>query len=381
MRVPSSKTDQNIYFVGVDATDLKTRETGLATWTVYRSRNGAAEVAYTTPTVTEIDATNMPGVYALLLDEDTTIAAGSDSEEYCVHITHAGMAPVTRTIELYRRDTTSGRTLDVSAGGEAGLDWANVGSPTTAVDLSGTTIKTTQKVDVDTIKTNPVVNGGTATFPTNATLASTTNITAGTITTVTTTTTATNVTTVNGLAANVITAASMADDASTEIANKVWDTDATGHQTQGTFGQAIGDPAADTNTIFKAVVTDATGATVGVDVVAVKAETASILTDTAEIGAAGAGLTAIDLPDQTMNITGNITGNLSGSVGSVTGAVGSVTGAVGSVTGLTASDVGAIKTKTDSLTYTVAGQVDANIQYVNDVQVNGNGQAGTEWGP
>jgi hypothetical protein len=52
----------------------------------------------------------------------------------------------------------------------------------------------------------------------------------------------------------------------------------------------------------------------------------------ARIGAAGAGLTAIDLPDQTMNITGNITGNLSGSVGSVTGAVGSVTGAVGSVT-------------------------------------------------
>jgi hypothetical protein len=53
------------------------------------------------------------------------------------------------------KPTTAGRALDVSAGGEAGLDWANVGSPTTALDLSGTTIKTTQKVDVDTIKTNP----------------------------------------------------------------------------------------------------------------------------------------------------------------------------------------------------------------------------------
>jgi hypothetical protein len=79
------------------------------------------------------------------------------------------------------KPTTAGRALDVSAGGEAGVDWANVGSPTTAVDLSGTTIKTTQKVDVDTIKTNPVVNGGTITFPTNATVASTTNLTAGTI--------------------------------------------------------------------------------------------------------------------------------------------------------------------------------------------------------
>lgn len=40
------------------------------------------------------------------------------------------------------------------------------------------------------------------------------------------------------------------------------------------------------------------------------------------IGAAGAGLTNIDLPNQTMDIVGNITGNLSGSVGSVTAAVG-----------------------------------------------------------
>lgn len=44
-----------------------------------------------------------------------------------------------------------------------------------------------------------------------------------------------------------------------------------------------------------------------------------ILLDTAEIGTAGAGLTNINLPNQTMDITGNITGNLSGSVGSVTG--------------------------------------------------------------
>src|SRR6185436_14079896 len=105
------------------------------------------------------------------------------------------------------KPTVAGRTLDVSTTGEAGVDWANVGSPTTTVDLSGTTIKTTQKVDVDTIKTNPVVNGGTITFPTNATVASTTNITAGTVTT------ATNVTTVNGLAANVITATAIAADA------------------------------------------------------------------------------------------------------------------------------------------------------------------------
>jgi hypothetical protein len=146
-----------------------------------------------------------------------------------------------------------------------------------------------------------------ATFPT--TVASTTNITAGTITT------ATNVTTVNGLAAGVITNASIANNAINDakvdsdvtiasvtgtiggltaaalkdffdtdstttygsavsgsvvkeiadnaagsggpsaatIAAAVWDLDATGHQTTGTFGQAIGDPGADTDTIWALV--------------------------------------------------------------------------------------------------------------------------------
>lgn len=63
---------------------------------------------------------------------------------------------------------------------------------------------------------------------------------------------------------------------------------------------------------------------------------ADILVDTAEIGTAGAGLTNINLPNQTMDIIGNITGNLSGSVGSVTGNIdGNVTGSVGSIAGTT----------------------------------------------
>jgi hypothetical protein len=43
--------------------------------------------------------------------------------------------------------------------------------------------------------------------------------------------------------------------------------------------------------------------------------------------------------------------------------------------------VALVKAKTDGLTFTVAGVLDANIQYVNDVQITGNGQTGTEWGP
>lgn len=43
--------------------------------------------------------------------------------------------------------------------------------------------------------------------------------------------------------------------------------------------------------------------------------------------------------------------------------------------------VDAIKAKTDSLTFTQAGEVDANIQSVNDTAVTGDGGEGTEWGP
>ena len=111
MRIPSGVTDQYIYFVAVDSTDFTTRETGLTTFTVYRSRNGAAAAAMTTPTINETDATNMPGVYELLLDEDMTIGAGNDTEEMVFHITQASMAPVTRTIEIYRPKITAGNTL------------------------------------------------------------------------------------------------------------------------------------------------------------------------------------------------------------------------------------------------------------------------------
>jgi len=81
---------------------------------------------------------------------------------------------------------------------------------------------------------------------------------------------------------------------------------------------------------------------------------ADINTLITQVGTAGDGLTAINLPNQTMDITGN----LSGSVGSVTGAVGSVTGAVGSVTAQVTADMTAISgdtTAADNLEATYDG--------------------------
>ena len=57
----------------------------------------------------------------------------------------------------------------------------------------------------------------------------------------------------------------------------------------------------DADELYDAIITDATGANIAIDVIALKAETVDILADTAVIGALGAGLTAIT--DQTDLIT------------------------------------------------------------------------------
>lgn len=88
------------------------------------------------------------------------------------------------------------------------------------------------------------------------------------------------------------------------------------------------------------------------------------------------------------SVTGNVGGNVTGSVGSVTGLTASNLDATISsrlaIADYTAPDnasITAIKAKTDSLTFTVPLNLDTNIQYVNDVQVNGVGTAGNPWGP
>ena len=55
-------------------------------------------------------------------------------------------SPITRGL----RPTTDGRTLDVSSGGEAGVDWANVGGQTTSVTLTNTLVN----ADVTKISTD-----------------------------------------------------------------------------------------------------------------------------------------------------------------------------------------------------------------------------------
>jgi hypothetical protein len=108
---------------------------------------------------------------------------------------------------------------------------------------------------------------------------------------------------------------------------------------------------AELDAIQAAVITNAAGVDIAADIIALKAETAAILADTDVIGAAGAGLTALATQ---------------ASVTAVDDLVDTEVAAIKTV-------VDAIQAKTDSLTFTAAGQVDANIQSVNDVPIVGDG--------
>jgi hypothetical protein len=185
MRIPSGSTDRYVYFVAVDPGDLSTRETGLTAFTVYASLNGGTAAAFTTPTVNETDSTNMPGVYELLLDESTTLTAGHDTEELCLHITQASMEPVTRVVEIYRPETTEGNTHDVTSTGAGGIDWGNVENQSTSVDLSATAINLVDTATALTTNNDKTGYALTQAFPTNfadmAITVTTGYVTAGTV--------------------------------------------------------------------------------------------------------------------------------------------------------------------------------------------------------
>lgn len=96
------------------------------------------------------------------------------------------------------RPTVAARTLDVSAGGEAGVDWANIGSPTTANNLSATNI------DVDQIVASVSGAVGSVTGAVGSVTGAVGSVAAGGIT-------------ASSIAADAIGASELASDAVTEI--------------------------------------------------------------------------------------------------------------------------------------------------------------------
>jgi hypothetical protein len=147
MFVPSGSTDRLFHFVAVNSTDLTTRLTGLTSFTVWRKQEGVAAVAYTTPTLVEIDSTHLPGVYSLALDEALNLASGHDTEEVILHITQASMAPVTAKLMLHRPKLTEGQTATASGGNVNGAVQTIAASAITATSIAADAITAAKIAD------------------------------------------------------------------------------------------------------------------------------------------------------------------------------------------------------------------------------------------
>lgn len=275
----------------VDSTDGNTEETGLtiANTDIKLHVAGATTLA----NKTSGGATHISnGIYYAVLDATDTATVGP-LVIYC----HPSGALATRTecvvltANVYDSLIAGSDLLDINVSqfGGANGTFASGRPEANTSHIAGSAVSTSSAQ----IGVNVVNAGGTA-WASGA-------LTSGVF--------AAGAITASAIAADAIGASELAADAVSEIAaaisipsaatiaDAVWDEDATAHQTQGTFGQAIGDPAADANTIYGAVVTGATGATIAADIITIDdfldTEIAAIKTVTDAQGATGSGLSAI----------------------------------------------------------------------------------------
>ena len=168
----------------------------------------------TTGVTLTVDFDGVTGLHHLAIDtsaDGTFFSAGSHFEAVITTGTVDSVSVVGSCVASFslRKDsalkpTVAARTLDVSAGGEAGIDWANIGSPTTAVNLSGTNIDPDQVV----ASVTGAVGSVTGNVDGNVT---------GSVGSV-----ATGGITATSIAADAIGASELAADAVTEIATGVW---------------------------------------------------------------------------------------------------------------------------------------------------------------
>lgn len=399
MRIASGRIDAKLAFVAVDATDLKTRETALSSFTVYRSRNGGAATAYTTPTVAELSAANMPGVYVLTVDEDTTLTAGADEEEYVVHITQAAMAPVTRAVEIFRPKGTEGNALDVNATGGAEVGTFQAGAITAAAFAAGA-IDNAAFAVTETLTANPAAGGITAaSFGAGAIDAAA--IAADAITAAKIAAGAIDAAT---FAAGAIDAAAIATDAigsaelSQAAADKVWATAARtitgGTVTTNSDKTGYTLTAAERDNIVKAAsgTADSGSTTTIVDAERTEADTdywagsIVVMTSGAAVGQARR-ISAFTPASDTIAVASAFTAAvaigdtyliLRSSALEAPGAgstdwtaaerqqIRDALGVDGTKTAATGGQVQAVKTKTDQLVFTLANKVDASIQAAGD---------------
>lgn len=157
----------------IDDTDFKTRETSVAynaggmdlVWNFTTTAGVTTQTAVTPTTSGTYDWTNLgDGMYAIEIPASGGASINNDTEGvgWFTGIATGVLAwrgpfigfraaalnnsLIDAGVTGLLAPTTAARTLDVTATGAAGIDWANVENPTTALNLSGTNIDVDQIV-------------------------------------------------------------------------------------------------------------------------------------------------------------------------------------------------------------------------------------------
>ena len=139
------------------STGLPTQLAGSPAVSVYKTNS---TMQTTTGVTLTVDFDSITGLNHVRIDtsaDGTFYAAGCDFAVVITAGTVDSISVVGETVATFSilnrsalRPTTAGRTLDVSAAGNAGIDWSNIEAPTTTLNLSGTTVKTVTDVEADT---------------------------------------------------------------------------------------------------------------------------------------------------------------------------------------------------------------------------------------
>lgn len=158
---PVFNSGDTIYFFfdSYDSNGASVTISGLAVTDIEVYKNGSvtqrsSDNGYALLDTDGIDFDGATGLHGFSIDTSDNSDAGfwADGAQYLVHVNAVTIDSQTvrfsylLTLGYLLRPTTAGRKLDVSSGGEAGVDWANVGSPTTTLNLSGTTVSVATSV-------------------------------------------------------------------------------------------------------------------------------------------------------------------------------------------------------------------------------------------
>jgi hypothetical protein len=353
---------QKLIVFAFDATTNLPKTGDAANLTAYVSKDYGAVTVLGDTSATEMDATNAKGYYLFDLTQAETNA---NTLLFSAKSSTANIVVIGAPATVFT-DPPNHSALGIDSSGNLTGSVASVAGAVASVTARVT-------ANTDQLAGQTVTAAAGVTFPTS--VASPTNITAGTITNLTNAPTAGDFTAVMKTSIGTAVAASAVASVTGNV----------GGNLVGSIGSLAAQAKADVNAEVDSALDTAIPGTPTANSIneriqtmdnaytATRAGNLDNLDATVSSRLASASYTAPLSAAGTRTAVGLASANLDTQLSTIAGYIDTEVGTL-------QTTATAIKAKTDSLTFTTAGIVDANVQQINDVTITGNGQVGTEFG-